>query len=178
VKFIPSPTLELDAAARIALPAVRSATADVERLAKTYAPPGKTWISARDEKVRESHRIADGQEIPDNLRYQVPKVNYQNWMQAEEGYDLARRPRDPDLPVEQSRNCRCQSVDLPRAVANSIHTDGPTLTGTEAVAVLSSSFNRVAESEFGTTDDDAAKFFGRALNETAATHRGFVVHDE
>jgi hypothetical protein len=169
VKFVPSPTLNADAAQRIALPAVRQATRDVERLAKSYAPPGKTWVSARDARVRESHRIADGQEIPDNLRYKVPKVNYHNWMQSEPGFDLARKPRDPNLPVQQTRNCRCVSVEVPEAVAKSIHSTEPAMNGDRVAAEVFTQFPRAAESEFGTSDDTAAKFFGKALTDVERT---------
>jgi hypothetical protein len=46
--------------------------------AQRNAPDGKVWVTAHDERVRPSHVHADGQVVPDNLRYLIPKVSTGN----------------------------------------------------------------------------------------------------
>lgn len=54
----------------------------------------KRWISSRDEKVRETHKIADGQEVGINEPFDV-------------GGELLDHPGDPDGSPENTINCRC-----------------------------------------------------------------------
>lgn len=54
----------------------------------------KRWISSRDEKVRHTHEVADGQEVGINEPFDVG------------GY-LLDHPGDPDGPPEEIINCRC-----------------------------------------------------------------------
>ncbi len=54
----------------------------------------KRWISSRDEKVRDSHAIADGQEVPIEESFDVG------------GYFLDH-PGDPEGPPSEIINCRC-----------------------------------------------------------------------
>jgi HK97 family phage portal protein len=54
----------------------------------------KRWISSRDEKVRETHQVADGQEVGINEPFDV-------------GGALLEAPGDPDGPAEEIINCRC-----------------------------------------------------------------------
>ena len=54
----------------------------------------KRWISSRDEKVREEHASADGQEVPIDEDFDVG------------GYFLSH-PGDPEGPVGMIVNCRC-----------------------------------------------------------------------
>lgn len=94
-------------------PDVKRIADDVGAALRANAPDGKTWLTAHDERVRPSHADTDGQEIPGNLRYQLPKMAYIRGHRAEgtaryittTGYDLAREPGDPDLPIEQRINC-------------------------------------------------------------------------
>ena len=61
--------------------------------------PYKRWDSAHDDRVRESHRVADGQ---------VRRVN--------EPFDVggypAQHPGDVQLPMDQRLGCRCTIVPL------------------------------------------------------------------
>lgn len=54
----------------------------------------KRWISSRDEKVRDSHANADGQEVPIGEAFDVG------------GYFL-KYPGDPEGPASEIVNCRC-----------------------------------------------------------------------
>lgn len=154
---------DLDAiiAQRVLGPVVDNA-ADIARdEAQRAAPPVGVWLTARDERVRPTHRDTDGQEVPDNLRFRLPSAHGT-------GYDMAQAPRDPDLPIEQRIACRCQVGTLPRALADSIRSGELEVVGSRVRKTVSTQFPRAAESEFGNTVDDAARFMGagvRAAND-------------
>lgn len=54
----------------------------------------KSWLTAGDERVRETHADADGQTVPIDQPFDV-------------GGEQAQYPGDPDLSDEESLNCRC-----------------------------------------------------------------------
>lgn len=172
-------------AARFGRRAVDRLKGQVESEARRRAPAAKVWTTAHDEQVRLSHRLTNGQTIPANLRFRLPKVVYVHkgrdphgnaldpaggW-KLTEGHDLGRFPRDSDLPVHQTVNCRCQSVPLPGVVAASIHAGPTTVTAVRAHAEVSTRFPRAAESENGTSGDPAARFMSGAVAAVAARLR-------
>lgn len=61
----------------------------------------KTWLSSRDERVRETHRIAHGQVQPLSQPFQV-------------GAALLQRPGDPNGPPAETVQCRCTIAVLTR----------------------------------------------------------------
>lgn len=171
-RYVPPRTLDTDIAARVLAPAVRRTVDNVRDGAQRHAPPVKTWVTARDERVRPSHVATDAQAVPDNLRYQVPSVHGV-------GTDLAVAPRDPDLPIGNRANCRCQSVELPRLLADSIHAGAVQQAGARVSGEVYTRFPRAAESEFGNTSgDEAARFMGQGLQEAAARMRETVARGE
>lgn len=151
-------------AARFARPAVDRIRDEVVEEARRRAPAAKTWVTMQDERVRGTHVETDGQMIPANLRYQLPSVRGA-------GYDLAREPRDGALPIEQRINCRCVSFENPEVLAQSIRSGPSELRGTNVQAEVDTRFHRAAESEFGTSEDPAARFMRDALREVAARTR-------
>jgi HK97 family phage portal protein len=60
-----------------------------------YADIERTWLSRRDDRVRESHRKADGQKQPVGSPFVV-------------GNALLRFPCDPLGPIEEIAGCRCR----------------------------------------------------------------------
>lgn len=102
-RFVVNPALDEEVARRFLAPRVERLTGRVEEEAKRLAPPAKVWITMRDERVRASHVHTDGQEVPDNLRFKLPKAHDDN--PGSQGWDLARQPRDPELPVANRINC-------------------------------------------------------------------------
>lgn len=166
-------THNLDAviAARFARAAVNHYTDRVADTARRRAPAAKTWATARDANVRPSHVETDEQTIPENLRYQLPKMTYlrgAGWT-ITTGVDLARYPRDPNLPTEQSINCRCNSHTVPGVIAASIETSHVEVSGSHVHAEVSTRFPRIAESEFGTSGDTGTHFMRDSIVEVAAS---------
>jgi hypothetical protein len=58
------------------------------------AAPFKTWTTAEDDRVRDTHQEADGQTVPIDAPFTV-------------GGEEAQYPGDPDLSDEEACNCRC-----------------------------------------------------------------------
>lgn len=158
-RFEPRKDLDLQVARQIGLPLLGRVLDMLEDEARRRAPDGKVWVTMRDEKVRPEHRDTDAQVVPANLRFQMPK--------ADGTTILARRPRDPNLPIELRINCRCDDPALPDALRSTIHSTGATLEGTRVHGSVETWFPRAAESEFGTSEDQAAHFMTGALNEVA-----------
>jgi hypothetical protein len=156
---------------------------DIVDGAQRRAPDGKVWVTMLDERVRPSHADAHDQLIPANLRYQLTRMAYARkgrgkaaapiggWTRSA-GHDLAREPRDPNLPAEQRVACRCRSIPVPEAIARTIHADVTVFQGTRVSAQVSTPFPRAAESEFGTGGDQPARFMAGAANAAAAKLRG------
>lgn len=59
------------------------------------ATKAKTWISRRDDRVRETHVILDNQKVPVDGLFTSPSGA------------VLRYPRDPEAPPEEIINCRC-----------------------------------------------------------------------
>jgi hypothetical protein len=167
-------------AARFLAPAVDRAKDAVQAAARRRAPDGATWVTAHDERVRPAHADADGQTIPDNLRFRI--VDTKGYMPsgrrethtppAPPAVHLMRAPRDRSAPIHLTANCRCVKVAVPQAVARTILAGPTVVLGTIARAEVSTSFPRAAESEYGTGQDRAAAFMRGAVNEVAARGRG------
>jgi hypothetical protein len=160
-RFEPAPDLDARVAREIALPNVERIRDQVRDAARANAPDVRVWLTVRDERVRHTHVETDGQTIPANLRFRLPKVNGV-------GHDLARHPRDPALPIEQAINCRCEDPAVPGVLAGTIHSHPAVVEGSRVRAEISTDFPRAAESEVGTSEDQAAHFFRNALREVAA----------
>lgn len=120
--------------------------------------------SMRDERVRPAHVHADGQTIPDNLRFVLRRDDTGK-------IELGRRPRDPALHISLRINCRCVSVPVPGVVGASIQALTPVIEGPRVTAEVETRFPRAAESEQGTSEDHAARFLGRAVDHVAALSR-------
>lgn len=167
--FVPTADLDQRVAEALLAPRIEHLGSRVEDEAKRGAPDAKTWLSARDERVRPSHVYADGQEVPDNLRYKIPKALDDNV--ATNGFDLARVPRDPALPIANRVNCRCESVPIPQAVARDISRTPTAVMGTVVRTTVTCTYPRAAEAEYGTDEDTGAHFMSGALHAVATEAR-------
>jgi hypothetical protein len=69
----------------------------VKELTRAGAVKTTIWMSCRDNRVRKTHRRADGQKKSSSGTYVV-------------GGCTCEYPRDPALPAEERDECRCQEV--------------------------------------------------------------------
>lgn len=154
----------------------------VTREAKDRAPDAKTWETHEDEKVRPSHAHAHGQTIAENLSYELAAMEYirkgrgpdgkaineaGGW-KTTDGVDLAREPRDPELPLHQRVECRCESIPAGPLLAEATRTLPTRVKGSRVEAGVECVFRRVGEAEFGNHRDDGAHFLGGAGEAVAA----------
>lgn len=158
--------------ARMALPKVREVANEAGRVAKRNAPPTKKWLSMRDGKVREPHVHADGDELPDNLRFKLTAFAWDlehpgalpieierggsgnsRWPDAQTvpgRYSYLKAPRDKTQGhLVQIINCRCQLVMDPQGVAKMISVTAPLIRGTKVTAKVVAQGNYVVEAEQG-----------------------------
>lgn len=163
-RFEPRAGLDEMIAQRVARPALARILTALRDDARKRAPDTRVWVTVRDERVRRTHFETDSQVIPGNLRFKLPKARG-------EGHDLARHPRDPDLPIEQRANCRCDDPTIPELLRESIHATDVTVIGTRASGSVETRFPRAAESENGTSEDKAAHYMLGALREISARLR-------
>lgn len=166
-RFEPNTGLDEVIAVRYGKPHIERVLLSLRDSARGKAPPTRVWITARDERVRRTHVETDSQVVPDNLRFKLPRRDGL-------GYDMARHPRDRDLPIEQRANCRCEDPTVGNLLANSIHATDVDIRGTFVSGSVVTGFPRAAESEFGTDKDKPAHYMTNALREVAerlrATH--------
>lgn len=154
--------LDAVVAERFVKPRVDTALDMLLDSARSKAPATRAWVTMRDERVRQSHFDADGQVIPANLRFRVPKPN------GQPGVELARHPRDPALSAANRYNCRCDDPTIPHLLRVSLVKKPATVVGTRVEGSVETRFPRAAESEFGTSEDTAAHYMTNALREVAA----------
>jgi hypothetical protein len=155
-----NPDLDIQIASRFGVPLITRVLDMLQDAAKGNAPAVKVWVTMQDERVRPSHREADAQAVPANLRFilENPRTGKRS---------LCQHPRDPDLPEEERINCRCSDPSLPLLLAESIHKTDVSLEGTKVHGKVLTDFPRAAESEFGTGEDPAAHFMTNALRDVA-----------
>ena len=83
--------------------------------ADTPLVPYKMWITALDERVRDTHAATHGQTVPINAPFTV-------------GGFAMQYPGDPAAPLDQTANCRCvlefrQSPPVPALVSSAMRHD-------------------------------------------------------
>jgi SPP1 gp7 family putative phage head morphogenesis protein len=66
--------------------------------------PFKQWLSAQDDRVRDTHRRIDGTIVPSNDPFRVPR--------KDGGEDLMQHPCDPAGSAENCIQCRCIEVPM------------------------------------------------------------------
>lgn len=178
-KFIPVPGLD-EMVAQMIAPEVGKIAKKVELTAKRLAPPTKKWVSMGDHLVRNTHREANGQEIPENLRFRVTGQPWDIKHGYSIGIDWMLHPKDTStgLPsdVVQNVHCRCTTGLDPLGIADKISTGPTRVMGTEVHVTVSCTAVQIVECEFG--DDyptirggvhaDGTHFMGRAAAQVAA----------
>lgn len=166
------PAAGLDAAvARMVAARVQAISQDVAEVAQRLAPGTKTWQARTDGEVRKEHRDAHGQEVPANLRFVLESSLYDQQHYGAGARQQLRFPRDPEGTPGQTINCRCELLNDPTGLARGIRVEPARVSGARVLGRVVSVGPRVAEAEFGTDQDPAARYMGRALRQVAARLR-------
>ncbi|MER5482647.1 hypothetical protein ABT024_05435 [Streptomyces sp. NPDC002812] len=174
-KFHVAPGLEERLATLIA-PKVHEIAREVERQAKVLAPPTKKWITVADDKVRPTHRAAHGQERPENLRFEI---NSMRWDQQHRGLGpitYMKAPLDESSrAVANLKNCRCQAHTIPDGIARNISTLPPVVSGSTVTVKVVARGEWVVAAEVGTLypgglEAKGAYYMARAAAMVAARH--------
>ncbi|MFF4188100.1 hypothetical protein ACFYZ9_33390 [Streptomyces sp. NPDC001691] len=149
-KFHVAPGLEQRLAQMIA-PQVHDIARGVEREAKRLAPPTKRWVTVPDQHHHPTHIGANGQERPDNLRFEI---NSMDWDMRHRGLGpvtYMNAPRDEtSRAVANIKNCRCRTQSIPDGIARNISTQPPVVTGSTVTVKVVVQGDYVVEAEVGT----------------------------
>lgn len=151
---------------KVAAGVVRRAVDDVadraEHEVRRHVPDAKEWQTSGGDNVRPSHEQAHGQNIPANIPYRLPKQvyvrkgddgeNLAGGWKVVPGWDLADKPRDPDLPVHQRIECKCQSRRMPGVIAKAVTRTPVTVGRSRVSATIRVTYPRIAESEYADRD--------------------------
>lgn len=172
-KFKVTPGLD-EIVARMIRPELGRIANEAGRVAKRLAPPTKTWVTMRDARVRQPHVHADGDELPDNLRFKLTAFAWDlehpgalpiggetgggaddgsGWGEAQTvpgRYSYLRYPRDRSQGhLVQIINCRCVLEMDPEGVAKMIRVTEPIVNGTKVTATVIAEGDYVVEAEYG-----------------------------
>lgn len=168
-RFVPAKGLDEKVARMVARPAVDRIADEVLAAAAEAAPPATIWQTMRDDRVRPSHQAVDGQTIPANLRFILPHAGHHD---LGAGRDLARAPRDENLPPGNREGCRCITARDEDALRRGMSGTPVEVTGTRARARVECVHPRVVESEFPDAADGGGGWMRGALHDVARKHRG------
>lgn len=157
--FTPAKGLDDVIAAKVLQPRVNAVAHRLLETAQRTAPPSKVWVTLEDERVRHSHRAVDGQEIPDNIPFILPRPDHM-------GHETGMMPRSPEFTVANRINCRCVAVTLPEAIARSMRLDPATVVAARVTAQVWTGYERAAESEHAA---HGGGWFNRAAHEVAGS---------
>jgi hypothetical protein len=127
----------------------------VQTKAKKLAPPTKTWQTMMDDKVRPSHVSTQGQEVPDNLRFDLPSMPWD----MTKRYSLPKigartyllRPKDEDTygSIANTINCRCRPVMDPLGIAKLVKKNETKAAGTKVKGLVFAEGALVQGAEYG-----------------------------
>lgn len=113
----------------------------------------KSWLTAGDERVRETHADADGQTVPIDQPFDV-------------GGEQAMYPGDPDLSDEEALNCRCTLTYADSLAAAATPQEEPMRT----IEISEDDYDALVAAASGSTSlplsDQAAKWDAGAARKT------------
>lgn len=156
-KFTMTPGLEQLVAQRFVKPVVDDTTEAVAGIAKDLAPGTKVWISVGDERVRPTHRRAHGQEVPENLRFTLKSMKWDQQHRGVGAYTYMLRPKDESAGAcinagvtnHGHNNCRCHAVPDPNGIAKLIDAQAALVVGKRVKAKVVCEGNLVLQAEYG-----------------------------
>jgi hypothetical protein len=165
-----TPRKDLDQlVARMIVPNVQKVVLETEREAKRQAGPTKKWMTRGDAYVRRTHVAVHGEEIPDNLRFELKAYQWDVEhpgavpvsLNTSGGHDMRDsplagskvyllEPRDssPGHYV-QIVHCRCYLEIDPNGVAKWVSSTPAKATGTTVRGVVYAKHKHVMGAEYG-----------------------------
>lgn len=174
--FRVAPGLEEQLALMIA-PKVEDIARRVERHAKVLAPPTKKWITVADDKVRPTHVAAHGQEVPDNLRFEINSMQWDRDHRGLGPITYMLEPRDQSSrAVANIKNCRCHAQSIADGISRNIRTLPPVVAGKKVTVKVVAEGKWVVPAEVGTVypgnlEAKGAYYMARAAAMVAAASR-------
>lgn len=168
-----TPRVGLDeAVARMVAPKIGEIAQRVAAQAKKrgYAPRTKTWNTQGDALVRPWHRSADGQEVPENLKFKI-EHSPRRGVAHPPGFEFLDKPRDPRSHRLQKADCRCYATFNPTGMSALIQALPPVVQGSRVIAKVVCLHERAADAEFGDGMSPGKRFMGRAVQVTAKRMR-------
>ncbi|GGT26979.1 hypothetical protein GCM10010222_80970 [Streptomyces tanashiensis] len=104
-----------------------------------------------DNKVRPTHVAANGQEVPDNLRFKIDSMDWDIEHRGVGARTYMIRPKDESSrAVANLKNCRCTVHRDPNGIAQHINTGQPVVAGKKVTVTVSVQAHLVVEAEVGT----------------------------
>jgi hypothetical protein len=149
-KFTVAPGLEERLALMIA-PKVEEIGRRVERQARILAPPTKRWVTVADHDMRRTHIQANGQEVPDNLRFEINSMQWDRDHRGVGPKTYMKFPRDESSrAVANLKNCECRADKIPDGISKNIRTLPPVVTGQKVTVTVVAEGQWVVAAEVGT----------------------------
>ncbi|MFJ3793566.1 hypothetical protein [Kitasatospora sp. NPDC090091] len=148
-EFTPVPGLEALVAAMIA-PEVGEIADKVAAQARRLAPPTKQWITVGDDRVRHTHVQTEGQSVPDNLRFEVPSMDWDRRHRGLGAHTYMKAPRDQtSRAVANIKNCRCHTTLDPAGISRGINSGPPIVAGNRVTVTVVCEGDLVVQAELG-----------------------------
>ena len=158
--------------ARMIAPQINEAAHETAQVAKELAPPTKRWFNQGDDGVRTQHVHAEGQEVPDNIRFKLPAYEWDvkhpgvtdsvvrvgdgsGWTGPQAKtvpgvHSYLLEPRDHTGGAYIAIvNCRCGVVKDPQGIAQYVTVKDAVPTGTNVKALVVADGPGVTEAEHG-----------------------------
>lgn len=174
--------------ARLVTPVVVEVTDEVNRRAKALAPGTKKWVAVLDATTCPSCAGADGQTVPDNLRFELESFAWDREHQGSGPTDYLTEPRNPagtgtdylvlthHSPQRDVKNCRCRTVEDPEGISRLIRSTAPRVEPGRVVAEVVVEAPEVTGAEFGQAYPTprldiiavGTRFMARAASQVAA----------
>lgn len=154
--------------ARLMLPAVNKLTRAAADGAKEAAPGDKAWITVEDSFVRPEHRKANGQRVPENLRFTLDSPEYDQQHYGAGPTQMGVAPRDEDgFTPGNTERCRCETAPAASSIAEHIQDQGARVEGTRVVGSVTCDHDMAVDAEFGNGTDHGARYLGAGLRAAA-----------
>lgn len=168
-KYSPPPDLELQVATRLAAPAVTRLAQIAADAARVAAPGEKHWVNAGDERVRPEHRYVPP--VPENLRFTLKSPDWEIRHDGVPPKQMADAPRDPALSAGLRKDCRCVLSTQASAIAGHIQAHQALPGGRQVTARVTCEAELCVTAEFGTAQDQGARYMHLGLIEARARIR-------